>query len=99
MYIHVQVYRFLGFGVSGFGVLSSSVRHECDAAFALLKDRLEDTAEGGSGQSATCQKVGAVIGLGCAYAGTKRADVMESLTVLVVSLSYSTICLLGSYFR
>lgn len=61
------------------------MRHECDAAFALLKDRLEDTAEGGSGQSATCQKVGAVIGLGCAYAGTKRADVMESLTVLVVS--------------
>ncbi|PHJ17797.1 26s proteasome non-atpase regulatory subunit, partial [Cystoisospora suis] len=76
----------------GFGVLSSSVRHECDAAFALLKDRLEDTAEGGNGQSATCQKVGAVIGLGCAYAGTKRADVMESLTVLVVDSSLPVEC-------
>ncbi|KYF48356.1 proteasome 26S regulatory subunit, partial [Toxoplasma gondii ARI] len=64
-----------------FGVLSSNVRHECDAAFALLKDHLEDSAEGG--RSAPCQKVGAVVGLGCAHAGTKRVDVMEALTVVI----------------
>ncbi|PFH34288.1 proteasome 26S regulatory subunit [Besnoitia besnoiti] len=74
----------------GFGVLSSNVRHECDAAFALLKDHLEDSAEGG--RSATCQRVGAVIGLGCAYAGTKRADVMEALTVVIVDSSLPVEC-------
>ncbi|RQX72707.1 proteasome 26S regulatory subunit [Toxoplasma gondii CAST] len=74
----------------GFGVLSSNVRHECDAAFALLKDHLEDSAEGG--RSAPCQKVGAVVGLGCAHAGTKRVDVMEALTVVIVDSSLPVEC-------
>lgn len=74
----------------GFGVLSSNVRHECDAAFALLKDHLEDSAEGG--RSAPCQKVGAVVGLGCAHAGTKREDVMEALTVVIVDSSLPVEC-------
>mmetsp|Transcript_13517 Transcript_13517/g.23360 ORF Transcript_13517/g.23360 Transcript_13517/m.23360 type:complete len:526 (+) Transcript_13517:1-1578(+) len=53
------------------GVVNSGVRHEVDPALALLCDYLED-------ESAPVQQ-GALLGLGLAYAGSERQDVLELL--------------------
>ncbi|KAL8428124.1 hypothetical protein Efla_005827 [Eimeria flavescens] len=65
----------------GFGVSSCNVRHECDAALALLKDHLEATELTAETPLLKCA---AVIGLGCAYAGSCREDVLELLTLAIL---------------
>lgn len=65
----------------GFGVSSCNVRHECDAALALLKDHLEATE---MTADTPLFKSAATIGLGCAYAGSCREDVLELLTLAIV---------------
>lgn len=54
------------------GIVHSGVRHDCDPAKALLTEYLEssNTAE---------VRLAAIAGLGMAYAGTAREDVMEDL--------------------
>lgn len=75
---------------------SCNVRHECDAALALLKDFLDGSAgsEGDGSASASSAKAAseapllkaaAAVGLGCAYAGSCREDILELLTLVLVS--------------
>lgn len=59
----------------GIGVVSSGVRHESDPALALLSEHLEST-------SSTVQ-CAAIVGLGIAYAGSQREDIMELLLPLI----------------
>lgn len=54
------------------GLVNCGVRNECDPALALLSDYvLSDNAT---------LRIGAVLGLGLAYAGSQRSDVTELLT-------------------
>lgn len=62
---------------------SCNVRHECDAALALLKDHLEATE---MTAETPLLKAAAAIGLGCAYAGSCREDVQELLALSIVSI-------------
>ncbi|CDI74987.1 26S proteasome non-ATPase regulatory subunit 2, putative [Eimeria praecox] len=73
----------------GFGVASCNVRHECDAALALLKDHLEATE---MTAETPLLKAAAAIGLGCAYAGSCREDVLELLTLAVLDGSLPLEC-------
>ncbi|CDJ36389.1 26S proteasome non-ATPase regulatory subunit 2, putative [Eimeria mitis] len=73
----------------GFGVASCNVRHECDAALALLKDHLEATE---MTAETPLLKAAAAIGLGCAYAGSCREDVLELLTLAILDGSLPLEC-------
>ncbi|KAL8446783.1 hypothetical protein Emag_004544 [Eimeria magna] len=73
----------------GFGVSSCNVRHECDAALALLKDHLEATEVTAETPLLKCA---AVVGLGCAYAGSCREDVLELLTLAILDGSLPLEC-------
>jgi len=57
------------------GILSSGVRNDADPAFALLGEHVEGDVH--------IMKCAACTGLGIAYAGTGREDVMELLTPIV----------------
>eukprot|EP00538_Stauroneis_constricta_P000378 CAMPEP_0119554664 /NCGR_PEP_ID=MMETSP1352-20130426/7076_1 /TAXON_ID=265584 /ORGANISM="Stauroneis constricta, Strain CCMP1120" /LENGTH=931 /DNA_ID=CAMNT_0007601279 /DNA_START=111 /DNA_END=2906 /DNA_ORIENTATION=+ len=57
------------------GILSSGVRNDADPAFALLSEHVEGDVH--------IMKCAACTGLGIAYAGTGREDVMELLTPIV----------------
>ncbi|EOD21217.1 hypothetical protein EMIHUDRAFT_469845 [Emiliania huxleyi CCMP1516] len=62
------------------GILNCGVRNECDPALALLNDYVEPGAE-------TPQlKMGALLGLGLAYLGTRKAEVLEQLVPVVADL-------------
>jgi 26S proteasome regulatory subunit N1 len=58
------------------GILSSGVTSEYDAAHALLADHVNDEDIN--------MKTSAIVGLGIAYAGTQRNDVLETLVPLIV---------------
>jgi len=58
------------------GILSTGITSEWDAAHALLSEHLEGNDP--------VLKAAAVVGLGIAYAGTERSDVLESLVPLIV---------------
>lgn len=53
------------------GIVNTGVRNECDPAFALLCDYVL--------HSSNVMRLGAIFGLGLAYAGSNRADVIELL--------------------
>ncbi|CAM9644994.1 unnamed protein product [Scytosiphon promiscuus] len=59
------------------GILSSGVRNESDPALALLADHVESPSH--------AMRCGACVGLGVAYAGARREDVLELLTPLVAN--------------
>ncbi|CAH1180038.1 unnamed protein product [Phaedon cochleariae] len=59
------------------GIVNCRVRNECDPALALLGDYVAAESE--------VLQVGAILGLGLAYAGTHRQDVIELLLPLVPS--------------
>lgn len=54
------------------GIVNCGVRNECDPALALLTDYVSSTSQ--------TLRIGAVLGLGIAYAGTQRRDVSELLS-------------------
>lgn len=60
------------------GIVSSGVRNEADPALALLAQYLEDDSD-----SSHVMKCAACTGLGIAYAGSAREDVMEILLPVV----------------
>ncbi|GAB1598561.1 26S proteasome non-ATPase regulatory subunit 2-like [Argonauta hians] len=53
------------------GIVSSGVRHECDPAKALLTDYVLDNKP--------IMRIGSIVGLGLAYAGSNREDVINLL--------------------
>eukprot|EP00959_Pyramimonas_sp_CCMP1952_P436170 9133886-Pyramimonas_sp.AAC.1 len=56
------------------GIINSQVRNECDPAYALLYDSVtKDNA---------CVRIGAIQGLGLAYAGTAKEDIQKRLITL-----------------
>lgn len=61
----------------GVGILSCGVRSEADAALAVLSDNLEDPLEN--------IRIGAICGLGIAYAGAQREEIMELLVPIVAN--------------
>lgn len=64
------------------GILSSGVRNDADPALALLMEHVEGDSH--------IIKCAACTGLGIAYAGTAREDVMEVLTPVVESFGNPT---------
>jgi len=64
------------------GVLNSGVRNECDPALALLTEYVENKAPANI-------KMGATLGLGLAYAGSAREEVLELLMPLVADIETS----------
>ncbi|XP_021943715.1 26S proteasome non-ATPase regulatory subunit 2 [Folsomia candida] len=58
------------------GIVNCGVRNECDPALALLSDYVTH-------QSQT-MKIGSILGLGLAYAGTKREDIITLLSPVVL---------------
>jgi len=74
------------------GILSSGVRNDADPAFALLSEHVEGDVH--------IMKCAACTGLGIAYAGTGREDVMELLVPIVEQSGDSSttmleVCLAG----
>jgi len=57
------------------GILSSSVRHESDPPIALLPEHVASTSH--------IMSMASVIGLGIAYAGTARSDVLDAIAPMV----------------
>eukprot|EP01156_Anaeramoeba_ignava_P001963 Anaeramoba_ignava/a217208_301.p1 GENE.a217208_301~~a217208_301.p1 ORF type:complete len:916 (+),score=284.33 a217208_301:268-2748(+) len=62
------------------GMINCGIKNEFDPALALLTSYLEDESEHNPTQ---IMKTGAVIGLGMAYSGTNREDVLETLTAII----------------
>lgn len=54
------------------GIVSCGVKNECDPAFALLHEHVESKQ--------VTSKIGAIVGLGLAYAGSNRSDIINVLT-------------------
>merc|ERR1719199_1498001 len=67
-----------------FGLVACGIRNECDPAWALLGEQLE--AED------VQLRLAAVVGLGHAYAGTCREDLMENLTPMIVDTACTIEC-------
>lgn len=59
------------------GILNSGIKNDADAAFAILSDKLE---------SATKQshKIGILMGLSLAYAGSARTDLLDVITPIIL---------------
>lgn len=55
------------------GLVNAGVRNDCDPALALLTDHITNSS------TSSVMRVGAVLGLGIAYAGSARKDVAELL--------------------
>jgi len=66
--------------------VSCGVRNECDPAWALLQEHLEN--EGNEPLS----KLAAVVSLGFAYAGSGREDLLENLTPMIVDTAVTIEC-------
>merc|ERR1719263_2208859 len=67
-----------------FGLVTCGVRTECDPAWALLGEQLE--------VEDPMISLGAVVGLGHAYAGTCREDLLENLTPMIVDTACTIEC-------
>merc|ERR1719191_1716510 len=59
-----------------FGLLTSNVKSDCDPVWALLSEQLE--------AESAVMKTAAVVGLGFAYAGSQREDLLEYFTPMIV---------------
>lgn len=84
------------------GLVNCGIHNECDPALALLSEYVNS--------SSLCLRIGAVLGLGLAYAGSRRKDVTELLTgaltneqseadVITIIISMSVINLLVREIR
>jgi len=59
------------------GIVSSSIRHESDPPIALLPEHIES--------SSSIIRSAAIVGLGVAYAGSAREDVLDTLAPIITS--------------
>merc|ERR1719159_2218093 len=67
-----------------FGLVACGIRNECDPAWALLGEKLEDESEQ--------LRLAAVVGLGFSYAGSCREDLLEVLTPMIVDTAITIEC-------
>lgn len=61
----------------GLGLLYSGIKNEADAAYAILSDKLSTVTK----QS---HKIGILMGLSLAYAGSSRADLLDLISPIIV---------------
>lgn len=59
------------------GILYSGIKNEADAAFAILSDKLGSVSK----QS---HKIGILMGLSMAYAGSARSDLLDLISPIIV---------------
>jgi len=59
------------------GLVNSGIKNECDPVFAILFEKLETANK----QSL---KIGALMGLSFAYAGSARADLLEAISPIIL---------------
>lgn len=63
----------------GMGINNSGIKNETDPVFAILLEKLESQKQ--------IHKIGALMGLSIAYAGTGRADLLEAISPIVLDSS------------
>merc|ERR1719453_2825232 len=66
------------------GLVATGIRNECDPAWALLGEQLEAENEQ--------LRLSAVVGLGYAYAGSCREEMLENLTPMIVDTAVTIEC-------
>jgi len=59
------------------GILCSGIKNDADAAYAILGDKLETATK-------ESHKIGILMGLSLAYAGSARADLLEVISPIIV---------------
>lgn len=59
------------------GILNSGIKNEADATYAILADKLD-------GATKETHKIGILMGLSLAYAGSARADLLELISPIIV---------------
>lgn len=59
------------------GLLNSGIKNDADAAYAILNDKLESATK-------ESHKIGILMGLSLAYAGSSRADLLELISPIIV---------------
>lgn len=64
----------------GIGIVSSGIKDENDPVFAILLEKLESSTK-------QIHKIGALMGLSIAYAGSGRADLLEAISPLILDSS------------
>ena len=64
------------------GIVNSGIRNESDPVGAILRDKLETVLK----QDA---KIGALMGLSFSYAGSARADLLETISPIILDSSNS----------
>ena len=61
------------------GIVNSGIKNETDPVYAILLEKLESPK--------TNLKIGALMGLSLAYAGSARADLLEAISPIVLDSS------------
>lgn len=59
------------------GLLNSGIKNDADAAFAILNDKMESATK-------ESHKIGILMGLSFAYAGSSRPDLLELISPIIV---------------
>lgn len=67
----------------GIGIVNSGIQNECDPVFAILHEALVDP------KTRQIVKIGALIGLSLTYAGSKREDLLEDFSPIILDPSNS----------
>ena len=62
------------------GIVNCGIRNEMDPVFAILLEKLENSTK-------QIHKIGALMGLSIAYAGSARSDLLEAISPLVLDSS------------
>jgi 26S proteasome regulatory subunit N1 len=65
------------------GIVNSGIKNEMDPVVAILLEKLE------ASQTQTL-KIGALMGLSLAYAGSARADLLEAISPIILDSSNTT---------
>lgn len=66
----------------GIGIINSGIKNEMDPVYAILHEKLDSSKE--------IHKIGALMGLSIAYAGSARSDLLELISPIVLDSSNST---------
>jgi 26S proteasome regulatory subunit N1 len=67
----------------GIGIVNSGIKNECDPVYAILHEALENSA------ARQITKIGALIGLSLTYAGSKRQDLLDDFSPIILDSSNS----------
>lgn len=65
------------------GIVNCGIKNECDPVQAILLEKLETA-------SRESHKIGALMGLSLAYAGSARADLLEAISPIILDTSNTT---------